>query len=204
MYPIPAAEHPFEHLIFDCVGPLPHSKSGSNFLLTVMCQATCYPATFPLRNITTKFVKALTQFMSTDQGSNFTSKLFVEVLKQLNIRHSQSSAYHAQSRGALKRFHQTLKSLLRAYCTELDRDWEEGLPWLMLSAREVSQESLGFSPNDLVFGHTVRGFLASLHSDWKSKEAPQNLIDYVNGFRHCLCQANKLAKENLKAAQHKM
>lgn len=40
---------------------------------------------------------------------------------------------------------------------ELDRDWEEGLPWLMLAAREFSQES----PNDLVFGHKVRGPLAS-------------------------------------------
>ncbi len=56
----------------------------------------------------------------------------------------------------LERFHQTLKSLLRAYSTEMEGDWEEGLPWLMLSAREACQESTGFSPNDLVFGHTVR------------------------------------------------
>lgn len=39
VYAIPVAEHPFEHLIVNCVGPLPCSKSGSNFLLTVMCQA---------------------------------------------------------------------------------------------------------------------------------------------------------------------
>ncbi|KAI3364938.1 hypothetical protein L3Q82_000937 [Scortum barcoo] len=58
------------------------------------------------------------------------------VLKQLRVQHNRSSAYHAQSQGALERFHQTLKSLLRAYCTELDKDWEEGLPWLMLAARE--------------------------------------------------------------------
>ena len=57
---------------------------------------------------------------------------------------------------------------------------------------------------DLVFGHTVLGFLASLHSDWKAKEAPQNLIDYVNGFRPRLCRVNKLAKENLQAARQKM
>ena len=103
MYAIPVAEHPFEHL--------PCSKSGSNFLLTVMCQATRYPAAFPLRNITTKSImKALTQFIFTfgipkviqsDQGSNFTSKLFAGVLHQLNIK-------HAQSQGALERFHQTL------------------------------------------------------------------------------------------------
>ncbi|KAI2654741.1 Retrovirus-related Pol polyprotein from transposon opus [Labeo rohita] len=44
----------------------------------------------------------------------------------------------------------------------LDRDWEEGLPWLLLAAREVLQESTGFSPNDLVFGHRVCGLLAVL------------------------------------------
>lgn len=55
----------------------------------------------------------------------------------------------------LERFHQTLKSLLRTYCTELVGDWEEGLPWLLLAAPEVVQESTGFSPNNLVFGHTV-------------------------------------------------
>ncbi len=74
----------------------------------------------------------------------------------------------------------------------------------MLAAREVSQESLGFSPNDLVFGHTIRGPLASLHSDWKAAEAPKNVTDYVNGFRQWLYWANKVAKENLLAAQIKM
>ncbi len=42
----------------------------------------------------------------------------------------------------------------------MGRDWEAGLPWLMMSAREAAQESTGFSPNDLVFGHDVRGPLA--------------------------------------------
>ena len=32
--PIPAVGNPFEHLIIDCVGPLPKSKSGSEHLLT--------------------------------------------------------------------------------------------------------------------------------------------------------------------------
>lgn len=74
----------------------------------------------------------------------------------------------------------------------------------MLAAREVSQESLVFSPSDLVFSHKVRGPLASLHSDWQAKEAPQNLIDNVNGFRQQLYRANKLARDNLQAAQDKM
>lgn len=214
LQPIPAIGQPFEHLIIDCVGPLPRSKSGHSYLLTVMCQATRYPAVFPLRTITTKsVVKALTQFISTfgipkiiqsDQGSNFTSHMFSQILKQLKIKHNKSTAYHAQSQGALESFHQTLKSLLRSYCTELVADWEEGLPWLLLAAREVVQESTGFSPNDLVFGHKVRGPLAVLQDGCLPEQPPQNLVDFVNGFRFKLYRAGELAKERLECSQKKM
>lgn len=212
--PIPAIGQPFEHLLIDCVGPLPPSKSGNKFLLTVMCQNTRYPAAFPLRKITTKaVVKALSQFIAifgipriiqSDWGTNFTSKMFAEILKQLRVRHQQSSAYHPQSQGALERFHQTLKALLCAYCTELGRDWEEGVPWLLLAAREVTQSSLGFSPNDLVFGHKVRGPLAVLQDNLKGKETPISLLDYVNGFRRRLFLAGQAARENLEKTQKKM
>lgn len=52
----------------------------------------------------------------------------------------------------------------------------------MLAGREVLQESTGFSPNDLVFGHTVRGPLAVLRDGWGTTEAPKNLSS-VNDFR---------------------
>lgn len=214
LFPIPAVSQPFEHLIIDCVGPLPPSRSGAVYLLTVMCQTTRYPAAYPLRTITTRsVVRALSQFISvfgipkviqSDQGSNFSSHLFYQVLKQLHVKHNKASAYHAQSQGALERFHQTLKSLLRSYCTEMKGDWEEGLPWLLLAARGVTQESTGFSPNDLVFGHKVRGPLALLCDQWKETEIPKNLIDYVNGFRHRLYAAGVLANQKLSSAQCKM
>lgn len=63
--PIVLVSSPFEHLVIDCVGPLPSSKSGSIYLFTVMCQTTRHLAAYPLRSITTKSViKALTQFIS--------------------------------------------------------------------------------------------------------------------------------------------
>lgn len=49
------------------------------------------------------------------------------------------------------------------------------------------QEGTGFSPNGLVFGHSVRGPLAVLcDAVAQSTELLSNLIDYVNGFRHRL------------------
>lgn len=214
LHPIPVVAGPFEHLQLDCVGPLVGAKSGSRYLLTIMCQVTRYPAAYPLRSITTRaIVRALTQFFSvfgipkvvqTDQGSNFMSLVFAQVLRQLHIKHNKASAYHPQSQGVLERFHQTLKSLLRAYCMELGRDWEEGLPWLLLASREVVQESTGFSPNELVFGHSVRGPLAVLKDGLDLKEPPKALCDYVNGFRRRLYEAGRLAREKLTNTQSKM
>lgn len=64
LYPTPALSPPFQHLIVDCVGPLPCSKAGHCYLLTVMCQSTRYPEAYPLRSITTRSVlKALIGFM---------------------------------------------------------------------------------------------------------------------------------------------
>ncbi len=88
--------------------------------------------------------------------------------------------------------------------TEMEGDWEEGLPWLTLSAREVCQESTGFSPNDLVFGHTVRGPLAVLRDNWTESTPPKNLISYVNDFKRGLYEAGKMAKEQLCFSQRHM
>ncbi len=75
------------------------------------------------------------------------------------------------------------KDFTRSYCVQMGRDWEAGLPWLMMSAREAAQESTGFSPNDLVFGHDVRGPLAVLSADWGKFDPPKNILSYVSDFR---------------------
>ncbi len=106
--PIPVLSQPFECLIVDCIGPLPPSRLGSMYLLTVMCQSTRYPTAYPFRTLSAKsVVRALSQFISifgipkviqSDQGSNFSSHLFAQVLKQLKVQHNQSSAYQESVR----------------------------------------------------------------------------------------------------------
>ncbi|XP_054867013.1 retrovirus-related Pol polyprotein from transposon 412 isoform X1 [Amphiprion ocellaris] len=179
-----------------------------------MCSVTRFPEAIPMRKITAPAVaKALVKFFSlfglpkeiqTDQGSNFMSRVFAQVMKQLDITHHYSSAYHPESQGALERFHSTLKSMLRAYCFEVEKDWDEGVHLLLFAAREVAQESLGFSPAELVFAHTVRGPLKLLQEKWLDDNKPQNLCDYVSNFRGKLHRACELAKQNMSITQAKM
>ena len=172
LQPIPAFEEPFSRILIDCVGPLPKTKLGNQYLLTIMCASTRFPEAIPLRNIKAKtIVRALIKFFSlvglpksiqSDQGSNFMSSIFQQVMYKLGIKQFRSSAYHPESQGALERFHQTLKNMIKAYCFDTEKDWDEGIYLLLFAARESVQESLGFSPFELVFGHMVWGPLKLL------------------------------------------
>ena len=50
-HPIPAFNEPFSHIIIDCVGPLPKTKTQNEYLLTIMCSSTRFPEAIPLRSI---------------------------------------------------------------------------------------------------------------------------------------------------------
>jgi len=141
LQPIPAFEEPFSRIIIDCVGPLPRTRSGNQYLLTIMCASTRFPEAIPLRNIKTKsVVKALTKFFSlfglpksiqSEQGSNFMSGVFQQVMHELGIKQNNSSAYHPESQGSLERFHQTYKNVIRIYCYDTEKDWDEGFHLLL-------------------------------------------------------------------------
>ncbi len=133
------------------------------------------------------------------------SRTFTQVMFELSVKHHMSSAYHPESQGALERFHQTLKSMLRKFCTESNREWDEGLPLMWFAVRETIQESLGFSSAELVFGHAVFGPLHLLREQWLSKQSGgKNILDYVSSFWERLHHTCEMARESLSSAQSKM
>ena len=54
LHPIPTFDEPFSHIIIDCLGPLPKTKSQNEYLLTVMCSSTRFPGAIPLSSIKRK------------------------------------------------------------------------------------------------------------------------------------------------------
>ena len=153
LQPVPAFDEPFSRIIIDCVGSLPKSKSGNEYLLTIMRASTRFPEAIPLMNIKTKkIVKALVKFFTfvglsksfqSGQSSNFISGVFQQVMYELGIKQYRSSAYHPESQGALEIFHQILKNMIRSYCFDTEKDWDEGIHLLLFAVRESVQESLG-------------------------------------------------------------
>ena len=76
---------------------------------------------------------------------------------------------------------------------------------LLFAVRESVQESLGFSPFELVFGHTVLGPLKLLKEKFLSDDdSSLNLLQYVSDFKNRLSKACDAARSNFKSAQSKM
>ncbi len=112
-----------------------------------------------------------------------------------------STANHPQSQGVVERFHQTLKLMLRTFCLETGKDWDEGVDLLLFAVRDSKQESLGFTPFQLVYGHEVRGPLKVLKECWLSEDNVTPLASYVTQFKKKFSLAVDLATSNLKRTQ---
>ncbi|XP_076047361.1 uncharacterized protein LOC143028891 [Oratosquilla oratoria] len=211
---IPVIEEPFGRIVIGCVGPLPKTPRGNKFLFAMIDCATRYPEAIPLRRITAKnVVRALIYFytqvglptvVQSDQGSNFTSRLFNQVMQTLGVQQSRSSAYHPQSQGVVERFHQTFKRILRAYCLEFRRDWDIEVDPFLFTVRDSVQESLRFSPFQLIYGHEVRGPLKALKESWLLENSVTPLIPYVAKFEKRIKTAVRLGHAHSKSAQINM
>jgi len=53
-------------------------------------------------------------------------------------------------------------TMLRHMCTEKPKDWDRYVGPLLFAYREVRQESLGYSPFELLYWKTVRGPMSIL------------------------------------------
>jgi hypothetical protein len=49
-------------------------------------------------------------------------------------------------------------NMLKTFCLDSQKDWDDGICMLLFAVREAFQESLGFSPGlELIFGKSVGG-----------------------------------------------
>ena len=156
---MPLIDTPFRRIAVDIVGPIqPVTDKGSRYILTVVDYATRYPEAVALPKIEAERVAEalLTVFsrvgipQEIDLGTQFTAEVMKEVSRLVSMKQLHTTPYHPICNGLCERFNGTLKRMLRRMCAERPRDWDRYLPALLFSYREAQQESLGFSPFQLL------------------------------------------------------
>jgi hypothetical protein len=211
---MPLIETPFERVAVDLIGPItPVTEEGHRYILTLIDYATRYPEAVALKGIQTETVaEALVEMFSrlgvpkeilSDQGSQFVSSTMKEVSRLLSMRQLITTPYHPMCNGLVERFNGTLKTMLKRMCTERPKDWNRYISPLLFAYREVKQESLGFSPFELLYGRTVRGPMAILRELWSKDDVSAEVkttYQYVFDLQNRIEQTCELAREQLSKA----
>jgi hypothetical protein len=71
----------------------------------------------------------------------------------MHITYRQTTAYHPESNGAVKRLHCCLKDALHARAAA--STWAKGIPWVLLGLREQPREDTGLYRAEAVFGAPI-------------------------------------------------
>ena len=214
---MPLIETPFERVAVNLVGPIqPVSDSKNRYILTLMDYATRYPEAVPLPGVEAERVaEALFNMFTrlgfpseilTDLGSQFTSEVMKEVSRLLSMRMLNTTAYHPMCNGLVEKFNGTLKNMLKKVCAENPRDWDRYIPALLFANREAPQESLGFSPFELLYGRTVRGPMAILKDLWTDEvKQPEvrTTYQYVLELRQRLEDTLEVARKELEKSANR-
>ena len=118
--------------------------------------------------------------ITTDQGVQFDSHLFDELMRTLGTRHFRTTAYHPQANGIIERWHRTLKSAILCHNTE---KWTMHIPIILLGLRSTYKEDLNATPAELVFGTTLRIPGEFFDEQPPTKTQSQTVIDLRNAMR---------------------
>ena len=127
-----------------------------------------------------------------------------EVLRLLSIRRLTTTPYYPICNGLSEKFNGTLKKMLRRLCADQPRQWYWFINPLLFAYREVSQESTGFSPFELLYDRTVRGPMKILKELWAGEDEEtevQTSYQHVFELRERLEETMKLAQGELRKSQ---
>lgn len=125
---------PWEIITVDFVGPLPKSTKQNKYLLVIQDKFTKWVECVPLREATAVGLKKalreriFTKFgwprkLISDNGSQFTAKVFIQFLKDNFVFHVLTPPYSPQC-NPTERANRTIKTLIKIYLRVNHKKWD--------------------------------------------------------------------------------
>jgi hypothetical protein len=159
----------FEVVAVDLVGPMPKDRLGNRYILTIQCQFSRFIKAAALKSggaleIAHSLLNVwilefgVPRCLLSDNGSQFTGKLWSRLSRVLGMAHRLISVYHPQANGRLERWHEFLKSRLRVMAVANAARWSDGDEWSLLlpsicaAYNGAVHTVTGVAPFELIYG----------------------------------------------------
>ncbi|XP_046808358.1 uncharacterized protein K02A2.6-like [Lucilia cuprina] len=201
------SERPFQRIYMDFLGAYPRSKCGNVGILVILDHFTKYPILKLVKRFASteicNFVESdifhlfgVPEFVVTDNGSQFKSVLFENLLEKYGVKHIYTASYSPQSNSS-ERLNRSILAAIRSYLKQDQREWDSHLSNICVALRSLIHSSIGYSPFHALFGYTMI-------THGKSYQLVRNIDSLGNGedihYSDKLHIIREKVKENLERA----
>ena len=176
LHPLPTPRRPFSWITLDWVSALPKSKGGNDGYLAIIDRFSKWAIVIPCTKhmSTAQLIELLYDKVFSwvglpdcilgDRDSRLTADRIKRVMRSISVRLFHSTAYHPQTDGQTENFHRTFLSMLRAFVSKHQDDWEELVPSMLYAYHNTIHSATGFTPHKLLFGWSPRDLRAPMHN----------------------------------------
>jgi len=154
-------ERPFTRVGLDIIGPLPLTKQGNMYIITLVDYFTKWVEAKAISNIKSEEVmKFLTEVISrhgppeiivTDNGSSFISDITKMMIDLYGSWVHFISPHHPESNGMIENRNREIGKILRLLI-ENESEWDEYLPSALWALRTTKNSKTKFSSFELLYG----------------------------------------------------
>ena len=135
LQPVLPENRVWSSIALDIIGPIAPSRSGMNYILTMVEYTTRYVFAVALPDQTAATVArafidtiilehGVPEQLISDNGSNFRSELIEELCKQLDIRQVFTTPYNAPANGVAEAKNKSIVQIMKAYVREDPENWD--------------------------------------------------------------------------------
>jgi transposase InsO family protein len=157
-------ESPWDLIAMDLMGPFPKGVNQNCYLLVIVDMFTKYVEMFALRRATSdKIIEkvwevccrwGVPRVIVTDNGSQFTSNIYLQWCQAVGVETFHIAVYHAQA-NITERYNETIKGMIVATINKC-KEWDKSLPELSFALRTAVNDSTKFTPAYLNVGRELR------------------------------------------------
>ena len=146
----------------DVQGPFPETKNGNKYTVGFYDTYTKWAELFPIpdqvaETLGDKLMLVICKHgvptaLLSDQGRNYESNLFREVLDLLDCHKVRTTSYHPEADGQSERFNRTFLDMVRCVINENQDNWDEVIPKVLFAYNTAVHATTKMSPFELLYG----------------------------------------------------
>lgn len=221
LQPIPVVGNFGDLWVCDVVGPSlqPTQRRKNTHILVCVDAATRWIELFGIRNLKADtmadiFTSNLFARFGTpkslvyDMQSSMMGELFQSVLRKLGIENVIALAGYHTATACAERQIRTVEQILKAYIHDFPKSWDSMLNHFAFNLNQLSCSILGFSAQELVYGHNLRNALDQIRDnlldvDQAGSKIKANVVTYITDLQNKIDTSNRLAQQHAKISQDK-